>query len=78
MRVVLEHPAFVWDQNSPRMSPIGFADCSIVPRCDNRITAWYLVKANGDLEWIQGGDVIVRLEKGNYCLLKGVADNGGR
>ena len=78
MRVVLEHPAFVWDQNSPRMKPIGFADCSIVPQVNNRITAWYLVKANGDLEWIQGGDVIVRLEKGNYCLLKGVADNGGR
>ena len=75
MRVVLEHPAFVWDQNSPRMSPIGFSDCSIVPQVSNTITAWYLVKANGDLEWLSGGDVIVKLERGNYTLLKGVADN---
>ena len=77
MRVVLEHPAFVWDSLNPRMSPIGFSDCSIVPQVSNRITDWYLVKANGDLEWLQGGDVIVKLERGNYTLLKGVADNGG-
>ena len=76
--MVLEHPAFVWDQNSPRMKPIGFADCSIVPQVSNTITAWYLVKANGDLEWLSGGDVIVKLEKGNYCLLKGERDDGKR
>ena len=78
MRVVLEHPAFVWDSLNPRTSPIGFSDCSIVPQVSNRITAWYLVKANGDLEWLSGGDVIVKLEKGNYCLLKGERDDGKR
>ena len=76
MRVVLEHPAFVWDQNSPRMKPIGFSDCSIVPQVNNQITAWYLVKANENLEWIQDKDIIVKLDKKNYIVLRGDGNGG--
>lgn len=76
MKVVLEHPAFVWDSNHPRTLPIGFSDCLIVPQVTEKIVAWYLVRADENLEWIQDKDIIVKLDKKNYIILRGDGNGG--